>query len=265
MAKAKPSNRKPLPHLTILEDISTLISHSHDLEETLNQIAAIVAARMGTEVCSIYIFDQGKNRLTLCATMGLDKESVGKVSMGISEGLTGLVIEQMKPVMVVDALAHPRYKYFPETHEEHFHSFLGVPLIEKKTPLGVLVVQTSRRRQFARDEIRLLTTISNQVSGIMVQARLADSLKIKEQERKEYQKRMVDAMRKLRSYERKRPERTAKARQHFRGRLVGLAASPGFGRGPAYVLEPRMDLGAIPEKKVRNRQREIERFRGAVE
>ena len=186
MAKAKPISRKVHPHLTILEDISTLISHSHDLEETLNQIAAIVAARMGTEVCSIYIFDQHTSRLTLCATEGLDKESVGKVSMGIGEGLTGLVLERMKPVMVVDALAHPRYKYFPETHEEHFHSFLGVPLIESKRALGVLVVQTSRRRQFSRDEIRLLTTISNQVSGIIVQARLADSLKTKEEERKEY-------------------------------------------------------------------------------
>jgi phosphotransferase system, enzyme I, PtsP len=265
MAKAKSISRKPLPHLTILEDISTLISHSHDLEETLNQIAAIVAGRMETEVCSIYIFDEHRTRLTLCATMGLDKESVGKVSMGIGEGLTGLVIQKMKPVMVVDALAHPRYKYFPETHEEHFHSFLGVPLIDNKRPLGVLVVQTSRRRKFAHDEIRLLTTISTQVSGIIVQARLADSLKTKEQERKEYEKRMVDAMRKLRSYERGRAERKAKTRQHWRGRLVGLAASPGFGRGRAYVLEPRMELGAIPAKKVRNRQHEIERFRGAVE
>jgi phosphotransferase system enzyme I (PtsP) len=265
MPKAKASSRKTLPHLSILEHISTLISHSHDLEETLNQIAAIVAGRMGTEVCSIYIFDQHTTRLTLCATEGLDKESVGKVSMGIGEGLTGLVLEQMKPVMVVDALAHPRYKYFPETHEEHFHSFLGVPLIESKRPLGVLVVQTSRRRQFGRDEIRLLTTISNQVSGIIVQARLADSLKTKERERKEYEKRMVEAMRKLRSYERKRPERKAKTRLHWHGRLVGLAASPGFGRGRAFVLEPRMDLGAIPEKKTRNRQREIERFRSAVE
>jgi phosphotransferase system, enzyme I, PtsP len=265
MAKAKPTSRKTLPHLTILEDISALISHSHDLEQTLNQIAAIVAGRMETEVCSIYIFDQHTTRLTLCATEGLDKESVGKVSMGIGEGLTGLVLERMKPVMVVDALAHPRYKYFPETHEEHFHSFLGVPLIESKRPLGVLVVQTSRRRQFARDEIRLLTTISNQVSGIIVQARLADSLKTKEEERKEYEKRMVDAMRKLRSYERKRPDRKAKTRQRWHGRLVGLAASPGFGRGRAYVLEPRMDLGAIPEKKVRNRHHEIERFRSAVE
>ncbi|MDH3443661.1 MAG: phosphoenolpyruvate--protein phosphotransferase, partial [Deltaproteobacteria bacterium] len=176
-----------------------------------------------------------------------------------------LVIEKMKPVMVVDALAHPRYKYFPETHEEHFHSFLGVPLVERKTPRGVIVAQTSRRREFSRDEIRLLTTISAQVSSIIVQARLADSLKTKERERREYEKRMVDAMRKLRSYERKRRERKPAAHQRWRGRLMGLAASPGFGRGRAYVLEPRMDLGAIPKKKIKNRQHEIERFRGAVE
>ena len=263
MAKTTSTTRKPLPHLTILEDISTLISHSHDLQETLDNIVAIVADRMGTEVCSIYIFDQLRSRLTLSATMGLDKESVGKVSMGISEGLTGLVIERMKPVMVEDTLAHPRYKYFPETHEEHFHSFLGVPIIEKKTPLGVLVVQTSRRRKFASDEIRLLTTISAQVASILVQARMAESLKTKEQERKAYQKRMVEAMRKLRSYERKRPERKPTAR--WRGRLMGLAASPGFGRGRAFVLEPRLALGSIPEKKSRRRQHEIERFRGAVE
>jgi phosphotransferase system enzyme I (PtsP) len=262
MAKST-TTRRPLPHLTILEDISTLISHSHDLQEALDAIVAIVAGRMATEVCSIYIYDRSKRRLTLCATMGLDQESVGKVSMDVGEGLTGLVIEKMKPVMVVDAPIHPRYKYFPETHEEHFHSFLGVPLIEKKTPLGVLVVQTSRRRKFARDEIRLLTTISVQVSSVIVQARLADSLKSKEQERKEYQKRMLDAMRKLRSYERKQPERRPTAR--WRGRLMGLAASPGFGRGRAHVLEPRMDLRSIPEKRSRRRQHEIERFRSAVE
>ena len=233
MAKAKPTSRKPLPHLTILEDISTLISHSHDLQDTLDNIVAIVADRMGTEVCSIYIFDQRRSRLTLSATMGLDKESVGKVSMGIGEGITGLVIERMKPVMVEDTLAHPRYKYFPETHEEHFHSFLGVPIIEKKTPLGVLVVQTSRRRKFARDEIRLLTTISAQVGSIFVQARLADSLKTKEQERKEYQKRMVDAMRKLRSYERKPNRALARAFDGL-GSLPRLWPRPSFCFGAAH-------------------------------
>ena len=82
---AKPST-KPYPHLTILEDISTLISHSRDLQQTLNSIVATVAERMETEVCSIYILDRQNKRLTLRATMGLDEESVGKVSMGTGEG-----------------------------------------------------------------------------------------------------------------------------------------------------------------------------------
>ena len=89
MAKiAKPST-KPYRHLTILEDISTLISHSRDLQQTLNSIVATVAERMETEVCSIYILDRQNKRLTLRATMGLDDESVDKVSMGTGEGLTG--------------------------------------------------------------------------------------------------------------------------------------------------------------------------------
>jgi phosphotransferase system, enzyme I, PtsP len=265
MAKRTKFAAKAEPNLSILEDISTLISHSHDVKETLEKIVATVADRMQTEVCSLYLLDQQKNRLTLWATMGLDPESVGKVSMGLGEGLTGLVIERMKPVMVVDALAHPRYKYFPETHEEHFHSFLGVPLVEQRMPLGVLVVQTSRRREFSPDEIRLLTTISAQAASIIVQARLAESLKSKEQEHKGLQKRMNEAMRKLQSYERRRREKIAKTRHRWRGRLGGLTASPGFGRGKAFVLEPRMELSAIKKQTARNPQHEMERFRAAVE
>lgn len=266
MAKARKLRKRSLPHLTILEDISALISHSQDLQEALKSIAAIVAERMETEVCSLYIYDRQKNRLTLCATMGLDQESVGKVSMGINEGLTGLVMEKMSPVMVVDALAHPRYKYFPETGEERFHSFLGVPLIEKRNPLGVLVVQTSRRREFSRDEIRLLKTISAQASSIIIQARLLDTLKDKERERKEYHKQLVDALRKLRSYEGKRRDRVERGTGHkWRGRLTGLSVAPGFGRGPAYVLSPRLDLSSVKKEKNKNPKREVERFRAAVE
>ncbi|HEX9443962.1 MAG TPA: phosphoenolpyruvate--protein phosphotransferase, partial [Candidatus Binatia bacterium] len=266
MAKAKTTRGQAMPGLTILEDISTLISHSHDLRETLNRLVAIVAERMETEVCSLYILEPKKNRLTLWATMGLDDESVGKVSMGIGEGLTGLVIERMSPVVVVDAQAHPRYKYFPETGEERFHSFLGVPLIEQRMPLGVLVVQTSRRREFSRDEIRLLSAISSQVSGIIIQARLLDTLKDKEREGKEYQKRLTVALRKLRSYEGRRRETAVRgAAQKWRGRLAGLSVAPGFGRGPAFVLKARMDLRSVKKEKAKSPKREIERFRAAVE
>ncbi len=266
MKKARKSSRRSVPHLVILEDISTLISHSRDLQETLKSIVVIVTERMETEVCSLYIFDRQKNRLTLRATMGLGQEAVGRVSMGISEGLTGLVIEKMRPVMVVDAQDHPRYKYFPETGEERFHSFMGVPLIEKRMPLGVLVIQTSRRREFSRDEIRLLKAISAQVTSIIIQARLLDSLKDKERERKEYHKRLVDALRRLRSYEGRRREGVARGIRHkWRGRLVGLSVTPGFGRGTAYVLKPRMDLRSVKKERTKSPKREIERFRAAVE
>src|SRR6266498_1143186 len=111
--------------LRTLEDISTLILHSHDLLETLDNIVTIVAKRMHSEVCSIYLLEDDGETLTLQATRGLSRSSVGKITMKTSEGLTGLVVEQKGVVNIEDAPGHPRYKYFRETREEKFHSFLG--------------------------------------------------------------------------------------------------------------------------------------------
>ena len=97
-------SRRGVSHLVTLEDVSALISHSEDLQGALGSIVTIVVQRMETEVCSIYLLDRRKNSLVLAATTGLDREAVGKVSMGIDEGLTGLVIEQMRPLKVVDAV-----------------------------------------------------------------------------------------------------------------------------------------------------------------
>ena len=99
-----------------------------------------------------------------------------------------------------------------------------------------------------------------------MQARLAESLKSKEEERKEFEKRMNEAMRKLRSYEGTRREKQAKSKQHWRGRLNGLAASPGFGRGQSF----RLGAAHGPELRSAKRKRAIRsmksrRFRGAVE
>src|SRR5262249_39452662 len=141
-------------------------------------------------------------RLTLFATRGLDEGSVGSVAMDVGEGLTGMAIEKQEPVMAIDALAHPRYKYFPETGEERYHSFLGVPIMDKGAPVGVLVVQTSRRRRFTRDEVRLLKAIAVPIGGLLVQSELLQTLESKEEERRGYQRRMLDAIKRLNTYER---------------------------------------------------------------
>src|SRR5207249_2675155 len=129
--RARPSRAKPgrTHGFTVLEDVSAITARSEDLKETLQRIVEVVAERMGTEVCSLYILDPRAQRLTLWATTGLEKSAIGKVTMSVEEGLTGMVIEKGDPVMVVDAIAHPRYKYFPETGEEKYHSFVGLPAV----------------------------------------------------------------------------------------------------------------------------------------
>src|SRR5207302_325353 len=166
--------------LTVLEDISAITARSEDLQETLERVVEVVAERVGTDVCSLYILDPRAQRLTLWATVGLDRNSIGKVTMSVEEGLTGMAIEKLEPVMAVDAITHPRYKFFPETGEEKYHSFLGVPIIERGTPIGVLVVQTLRRRKFSAHEIRILREIATKVGPIIVTARLLEDLKSKE-------------------------------------------------------------------------------------
>src|SRR5262250_1142024 len=188
--------------LLLLESIGTLIGESGDLRATLERIVGLVADRLDMEVCSIYRFAPESNRLILVATHGLDPSSIGTVSMRVDEGLTGFVIEKSEPVMAIDALAHPRYKYFPETGEERYHSFLGVPIVDRREALGVLVVQTSRRRRFTRDEVRLMKAVAVPVGGLLVQLRLLESLESKEEERRGYHQRMLDALKRLQAYER---------------------------------------------------------------
>src|SRR5438132_12223448 len=100
-----------------------------------------------------------------------------------------MAIEKLEPVMAVDAITHPRYKFFPETGEEKYHSFLGVPIIERGTPIGVLVVQTLRRRRLSPHEIRILREIATKVGPITLTARLMEDLKSQENERRDFRRR----------------------------------------------------------------------------
>jgi signal transduction protein with GAF and PtsI domain len=160
--------------LVLIENISTLVgSTGTNLRETLDAVMAAIAEGMETEVCSLYLFDPTRGQLVLRATVGLDRDSVGKVTMRANEGLVGLAIETMQPVAVADAAAHPRYKYFPETGEERYHAFLGVPMVDsKREPMGVLVAQTLRRRKFTQTDIRLLKTAANQLAQALSHFRL---------------------------------------------------------------------------------------------
>src|SRR4051812_28747141 len=98
--------------LLTLGEITQLVVHSHDPGETLTNIVSLILRRFQTAVCSVYFLEPETGELVLGATVGLKPEAVGAVRMRMDEGLTGLVGEQLGPVMVADAFHHPRFKYF---------------------------------------------------------------------------------------------------------------------------------------------------------
>jgi len=170
-------------HVLPLEEIANLTQEGGRPAETLMNVVALIAKRFHTDVCSAYLLEPDRNNLVLAATLGLRPQCVGTLRMALTEGLAGLVAEEVHPVAVENAQSHPRFKYFPEAGEEEYHSFLGVPLIDRGVLQGVLVVQTIEPRAFSDDEIRLLVEASSQVAPVVSEARNVERFIVPIQER----------------------------------------------------------------------------------
>ena len=158
-------------HVLTLEEIANLTQEGGQPAETLMNVVALIAKRFQTEVCSAYLLEPDRANLVLAATVGLRKECIGTLRLGLHEGLTGLVAEELRPVAVSPANNHPRFKFFTETGEEGYQSFLGVPVIERGILQGVLVLQTSDIRIFQNEEIRMLTEAATEVAPVIGEAR----------------------------------------------------------------------------------------------
>lgn len=227
--------------ITTLEDISTLILQSHDLGETLSNIVTLVARRMGTEVCSIYLLEEDGRTLRLRASKGLSRRAIGKVNMNISEGLTGLAIEKGRVVSILEPHNHPRYRYFKETREERFHSFLGIPLFDRRKPIGVITIQTVAPRQFSSEEISALSTIAFQIASIVINARLLDSIRQKEEEATRFVRELEQTRQSLRDQNHVEGNETKNGYRALRGTV----AYPGVASGPANLLDERLGFADI--------------------
>ena len=244
--------------ITTLEDISALILQSHDLVETLQNIVNLVARRMGTEVCSIYLLDENLQTLRLRASKGLSRRAVGKVTMQIGEGLTGMAAQERHPVAILEPQSHPRYRYFKETGEERYHSFLGIPLFDRHHPLGVIVLQTKQARQFSAEEISALSTIAFQVSSIVINARLLDSIRQKEEESNHFARELEKTRQSLLT-------REAPPEGGGETALRGTVAYPGVVSGPAHLLDQKLGFADILDEDQIDPARESARLDAALE
>ena len=223
--------------LNTLRKIVQEVNSAKDLKTALGIIVLRVKEAMGSQVCSVYLLDPETNRFVLMASEGLNKRSIGKVSMAPNEGLVGLVGTREEPLNLENAADHPRYRYFAETGEERFASFLGAPIIHHRRVVGVLVIQQKERRQFDEGEEAFLVTMSAQLAGVIAHAEATGSIRGLGRQGKGIQE----------------------------AKFVGVPGSPGAAVGKAVVMLPPADLDVVPDKTVDDIDAELLLFNNALE
>ncbi|MGB4072634.1 phosphoenolpyruvate--protein phosphotransferase [Pseudomonas sp.] len=223
--------------LNTLRKIVQEVNAAKDLKAALGIIVQRVREAMGSQVCSVYLLDPETNRFVLMATEGLNKKAIGKVSMAPNEGLVGLVGTREEPLNLEHASEHPRYRYFAETGEERYASFLGSPIIHHRRVMGVLVVQQKEQRQFDEGEEAFLVTMSAQLAGVIAHAEATGSIRGLGRQGKGIQE----------------------------AKFVGVPGSPGAAVGTAVVVLPPADLEVVPDKTVDDIAAELTLFNNALE
>lgn len=221
--------------LSTLSRIVQEVNLSSDLDELLNITVTRVKAEMKVDVCSVYLKLPGNHRLTLMSSDGLNPTAVRRVTLNPNEGLIGLVTERAEPVNLSDAASHPRYKFVPETGEDKYHAFLGVPIVHRRRALGVLVIQQRAEREFDEDHVSFLVTLAVQLAGTISSAEFSGELQ--------------------------GATRSSLQKDIF---IDGLAGAPGVGIGNALVIFPATDLNSVPDREAKCIEDEINVFRLAT-
>src|SRR4051794_21652362 len=156
----------------ILTGLHQVMAARGSVQAKLDRVVDLIAAKMQSEVCSIYLLRD--NKLELFATHGLRKEAVHVTKLRMGEGLVGTIAAEGRILNLAEAAEHPAFAYRPETGEERFHSFAGVPIVRLESPIGVLAVQHADPRRYEDIEIEALQTVAMVLSEIVAGARLVD-------------------------------------------------------------------------------------------
>jgi phosphotransferase system, enzyme I, PtsP len=156
----------------LLRRLREVMAEPVSAQERLDKIVVLIAANMVAEVCSVYVL-RVDGTLELYATEGLNKEAVHQTVLRSDEGLVGLVASEANPINLSEAQNHPAFSYRPETGEESYHSFLGVPVLRAGNTLGVLVVQNRARRTYTEEEEEALQTTAMVLAEMIASGELS--------------------------------------------------------------------------------------------
>lgn len=150
----------------LLRRIRTVMARNLPAQRRLDEITRTIAGAMVAEVCSVYVLRAGEV-LELFATEGLKAEAVHLTRLRVGEGLVGDIASHARPLALADAQHHPQFAYRPETGEELYQSFMGVPVLRAGRVLGVLVVQNKTRRHYTEEEVETLETVAMVVAELV--------------------------------------------------------------------------------------------------
>jgi signal transduction protein with GAF and PtsI domain len=172
-AQLEQALREKTREVDVLHRISESISSTLDLEAVLKHIVEVVVEVTKADACLLYLLSDSREELILRASKNPHPKLIGRITIGIGEGITGWVArERTRVVIPTNANDDPRFKFFHNLPEDRYQAFVSVPIMAKNEVVGVINVQHKRTRRYRPDELALLSTLANQVGGAIENARL---------------------------------------------------------------------------------------------
>ncbi len=220
--------------------------------KTLMAIVSLVSKQLRIDVCSVYLISPATGNLVLRASAGLKKESIDTIYMSAHEGLTGLVIEKTEPIFVKNPADHPRYKYFKESGEERFQTYLGVPLQYHRRNFGAIVFQSIDPAAISEKDIPFFTVIAGQIASLAAYRGLMENPENKRD------KKAADNQTPV--VETPVPTQTRDSKNILRG----VPASPGIAEGIVHYLPGSVGFDQVRIERADDPKKEISRFESAL-
>jgi len=208
-----------------VSDFSDLLQKASGVQDFLGKAVARLAKLLGSDACSLFLFDTGTQRLTLRATVGLNPKAVGQISLSLDEGLVGMALREQRVVREVQPSENPQFKLFPEVKEEQYRSFLALPILKGSVPLGVLALHDRQPKGFDEAQVRQLRDLASALGASLGDAQMLFDLAQSE-------------------FRLPTPEPLAPKAELIRGRAtvegvaLGTAVLLGDGSGNAYLVLP---------------------------
>lgn len=222
--------------LGVLRSIVQEVDAAKDLKTALDIVVKRVQDALHTSACAIYLLDPEQERLVLRAVDGLNVDAIDHVSLKTTEGLVGQVCTRAEPINLENAAEHKNFQYFPETGEEAYRSFLGVPIVHHRGVLGVLLVQSKLRRRFDEEVEAFMITLASQLAVVLAHAKATGSI-----------------------------SELSQPGHHEMIKFEGVGGAPGVAVGTAVVVFPLADLDAVPDRHVEDVEEDIRLFHEAVD